>query len=304
MNHSPLPHPNQARPAASYDEAVARIARLQARRTAGPLNPLSQTIGLTHGTQTVHAFVLYHGYTNSPHQFRLLGEQLHARGHSVLIPRMPHHGLAERRNRDLERLTSSELLAFADETLDIALGLGRAVTVLGLSAGGVLAAWLAATRAEVAQAAVLSAAFGAAGVPDRLLPLFNRLLHTLPNRYIEWNRAPAHTNGSEERQLHAYPRWSTRGLAAVLTVGRMVERLARRQPLLARDVIVIDNDNDGAISLRKNAQIVALWQRRGGAVRTFRFAKHHRLDHDYIDPDHPKANVALVYPILFDALGA
>ena len=84
-----------SQPAHNYDEAVQRINSI---RSAEPpdLNPVGRSQFLTHGQRTDRAVVLFHGYTNCPQQFKRLGDQLHARGYNVWIPRALGHGLTNR----------------------------------------------------------------------------------------------------------------------------------------------------------------------------------------------------------------
>ena len=63
-----------ARPAEDYEAAVARIETLQARDTF-EINPLSHTHFLTHGQKTDRVVVWFHGYTNSPAEFAVLGQR-------------------------------------------------------------------------------------------------------------------------------------------------------------------------------------------------------------------------------------
>ena len=105
-----------------------------------------RSILLTHGQRTEKAVVLFHGYTNCPQQFRELGQILYEQGYNVLIPRLPRHGLADRKVENLSPLTAEELRECADMSVDIACGLGRKVYVAGLSAGGTLSAWVAQNR--------------------------------------------------------------------------------------------------------------------------------------------------------------
>jgi carboxylesterase len=79
------------RPTADYVEAMARLGILQA--ADGPeVTPKCRLQLLTHGRKVARSIVLLYGYTNCPQQFLPLGQQLHAQGYNVLIPRFPFHG--------------------------------------------------------------------------------------------------------------------------------------------------------------------------------------------------------------------
>lgn len=292
---------SRANPAHDYAAAVARVAAFDADVDDSALNPRGRTLLLTHGAAADRAVVLLHGYTNCPQQFRLLGEQLHAQGANVLIPRMPGHGLSDRMTTGLSRLSAEHLTTFADRAVDCAAALGRRVIVAGISTGGVLAGWLAHRRPEVDTAMLIAPVFGLKPVPAPLTGLAARFLLATPNQFIWWGDPESADDGP---QTHAYPRFSTRGLGQILRIGAAVRREARRRRPSARRLIVVTNENDGGINADVAAGVAAAWRRRGAAVTTYLFSAEHRLDHDLIDPDHPDQNVALVYPVLHDLLAA
>ena len=93
-----------------------------------------------------HAYLLLHGLSNCPRQYIRFAPLLFARGANVLVPRLPLHGGVDLSGRALAALTSEELCRFGDAVVDVACGLGERITVLGLSGGGVLAAWIAQVR--------------------------------------------------------------------------------------------------------------------------------------------------------------
>src|SRR5262249_34407815 len=126
---------SQPHPAATYAEAAARFEALSAKDDE-QVNVVCRSQLLSHGAKVERAIVLVHGIPNCPQQYARLGPLFFERGLNVLIPRMPHHGYADRATHDLRLLTTAELRDFADETSDIACGLGEQVIYLGLSAGG------------------------------------------------------------------------------------------------------------------------------------------------------------------------
>lgn len=182
---------SQPHPATTYAEAAARFEELSARDDSGanPVNPLCRSQLLTHGEKVERAIVLVHGIPNCPQQYAKLGPLFHERGLNVLIPRMPHHGYADRATHDLRLLTTEELRAFADETTDIACGLGEQVIYLGLSAGGIIATWVAQFRADVAKAVVIAPALNVAHVPARFNGVMIATMNSLPDRYLKRSEA-------------------------------------------------------------------------------------------------------------------
>ena len=283
------------RPATRFREAEQRIEALQNRPIPSPLNPVSQTIFLSHGVRTQRAVLLLHGYTNSPHQFRQLGQRFFEQGCNVLIPRMPHHGLAQRRNNALGKLTGEELVQYATEVCDIAIGLGEELTVMGLSAGGVLTGWLAAQRDDIDTAVLISPALGATGQSIRGIALLTRFALAMPNFNIWWGK-----RGDMSGESHTYPRWATRGLAHIFRVGIVVQRTARRCPPLAKQLALVINENDAAISHPAEERLARDYERNGVGLKRYVFPKSADLDHDVIDPTHEKANIELVYPVLLE----
>jgi carboxylesterase len=113
----------------------------------------------SHGGRTKRAVLMLHGYTHAPSQLAPLARELFARGHNVWVPRAPHHGTLTP-----GRLTGQELIAYADRALTLTEELGDEVGVVGVSAGGVLAAWLARTR-PVRRLLLLAPFFAPARIP-------------------------------------------------------------------------------------------------------------------------------------------
>ena len=161
--------PGHPEPADSYATALVLADRLRA--ADGPeVNPLCRSRVLEQGRRTRVAVVLLHGYTNCPQQWDRIASAYAASGVSVVVPRLPGHGYADRLTRALGDLTPEALAAVADQAVDIAAGLGEEVHVVGSSAGGALATWLATRRDEVDQLTLISPlgrAAAGAGVPGR-----------------------------------------------------------------------------------------------------------------------------------------
>jgi pimeloyl-ACP methyl ester carboxylesterase len=99
---------SHAAPARDYAEAVARFEKLRSGEESA-VNPLARSILLTHGVRTEKVIVFFHGYSSSPQQFRQLGERFYQLGYNVLVPLLPHHGMADRKLDNLSRLRAEEL---------------------------------------------------------------------------------------------------------------------------------------------------------------------------------------------------
>jgi pimeloyl-ACP methyl ester carboxylesterase len=231
------------RPATSYARAIEIVDALRARDSV-PLMPGAATELLTHGARTPRVVVLLHGLTNCPAQFDSLARIVWARGANVLVPRLPHHGLADRMTDDLARCGPEELCAFTDRVLDAADGLGDSVSVCGLSIGGVMAAWAGQERADVDRAVVVAPMIGWTRAPGpwRTAALA-RLGRWLPNAFVWWDDRLRERLGGP---THVYPRFATRAVAACMWVGAAVLDRAAHRPPGARSLVVITVGGDPA----------------------------------------------------------
>lgn len=289
---------SQSRPCASYSEAAARVEALCAKDTPD-INPLCKTVFLAHGQKTKRAIVFWHGYTNCPRQFHQLAGVFFERGYNALIPRLPQHGLADRMTTALERLTIEDLLWLADESLDIACGLGERVTVVGLSAGGAMAAWAAHERADVEQAVLIAPGFAFKLAPASLTRPLTQAASALPNMFIWWD---SKTKERIPGPQYAYPRFSTRALAAFNRIAFEVQDAARRSKPAARSILVVINAHDGAVDNNVTLDVVENWRRQGANVEVYEFPAELKLNHDLIDPDQPEGRIEVVYPKLVELI--
>ena len=284
------------RPASSYAEALERLTALQAQEASGH-NPLCHTQLLTYGQRTERVIAFIHGYTNCPLQFARLAEQFHQLGYNTLTVLLPYHGLADRLTDAHRRLTAEELVAYADEVVDIARGLGKHVTVLGLSGGGMVAAWTAQARSDVDLAVIIAPNFGFKAVPRRLTRLAANLVLLAPDVVLWWNPLER----EKGRLPHVYPRFTLHGLTQQWRLGFAARKRAERQPPGARSILVITNAHDLAVDNAAIARMVARWRAWGASpVRTYEFPAELRLLHDMIDPGHAGQRVDVVYPKLME----
>ena len=119
--------------------------------------PEGRTKLLTHGTRTAKAVLLLHGYTVWPDQFATLAQLYFEQGYNVYVPRAPRHGLVDRPAH--RQVTVRELVGYANESVNIAAGLGDEVGIVGISGGAVLGTWLAQYRADVVRRLLVLAPF-------------------------------------------------------------------------------------------------------------------------------------------------
>lgn len=283
----------------TYTAALARVEALRRAEGDPRINPVCRGFALTHGARTARASLLLHGYTNCPQQLRRFAALLHARGQNVYVPRLPHHGLADRMSPDHAGITARLLLQTLDEGLAIAHALGERVAVAGLSAGGVLAAYAAQHRPDVEWAVVIAPVLGAPSVnPYATLPLA-LLSRLLPNQFRWWDPL---TKDARDSPSHCYPRFSTRALGAIVRLGYRVLTRSRWQRPAAREIVVVTNGGDEAVTLPPIERLITRWRARGGNVRQHHFPKELGLIHDLMDPAQRRQQVELVYPVLLDLI--
>lgn len=286
-------------PARSYDAAMERWARTRAREAEMPLHDGGRTIVLTHGYRTERVFVLLHGLTNAPRQFRELGEKLFATGANVVIPRLAHHGLADRMTDAHAAMTAQDLIRYAQYGVDLAQGLGRKVTVVGLSVSGISAAWLAQNRDDIGEVFLLAPFFGPAVIPDPLTPAFASALARLPNKMMWWDpRVRENLPGPP----YNYPRFPTRAVGEALRLGLDTAQPDRK--LRVDRLGVILTGNDPAVSNARTRRLVEQWRTSSPETEIFlhEFPAAENIPHDFIDPLQPDARTDKVNALLVEWL--
>jgi hypothetical protein len=282
-------------PATSHDEAMARWDETRAKEADLPLHDGGRSIVLTHGYETERVFVLLHGLTNAPRQFRELGEMLFATGANVVIPRLAHHGLADRLTDAHAALTAQDLIRYAQYGVDLAQGLGKKVTVVGLSVSGISAAWLAQNRDDIDEVFLLAPLFGPAVVPDPLTPAFTAALTRLPNKMLWWDpRVRENLPGPP----YNYPRFPTRALGEALRLGLATAQPGRQLRVTRLGVILTANDL--AVNNARTKRLVDQWRSASPDTEIFlhEFPAAENIPHDFIDPLQPDARTDQINALL------
>ena len=286
-------------PATNYENAMARFAQIQALEEAnGTLNPVCCSKLLTHGNKTERVIILMHGMTNCPQQFVELAPILFEQGYNVLIPRMPHNGLADTNTNDLMYLKAVELRDSSNAMVDIARGLGDHITFLGLSVGGLMAAWVAQYRDDVNKAVIIAPSFT---IGPRLgvgtSRVIMRLFLILPN--IMTQRLKPFKDGPD----HNYLGFATRGLGEMMRFGFSIYDTSKDTSAAAQSVLVITNAADAAVNNKIPLHVAKNWQTNGlKHLNEYEFDAKYKLIHDLIDPGQKQQNIAVSYPILLDLL--
>lgn len=293
------PLTTQPDPAHSYAEARARLQAIQHNEPPHVIQPCRYQ-ALLHAERRSEVVIFLHGFTNCPQQFRALGQRLFARGYNVLLPRIPGHGVADRLTRDQAQLTAAQLVALVDQAIDIAQGLGERVTLVGISAGAVAAAWAAQQRADLHHAVLIAPALGYAGAPALFARAITQLFLWWPNQFIWWDR-------THKEQIpgpvHAYPRFSTRAVGQIFALGRAVLNAAARAAPRTREISIVTSAADIAVNRILIAELVRRWQSHGDhTVLLHEFPVQMGIIHDMIDPDQRAQQIDLVYPVLLDMI--
>ena len=288
-------------PAQSYEDALARIVDIQAEEAKLDLHPECDTQLQTHGQKTETVIVLLHGFTSCPEQFTALGKEYFDQGYNVYIPREPHHGFNDRRGGPLEGLTAEEMAAFANQTADIAQGLGERVIVSGLSGGGAMATYLSQEREDVDIAAPISPFLGIGFIPRQLNRPFANLFLIVPNFWQWWD--PVHKENNPLTAPYAYARYPLHALLENMRLGYAAEADAKHTRPAAGEIIVITNANDDSVNNGVIAEFEQIWREHGDEnLVTFQFEKALKLPHDLITSTRPGEQIELVYPKLLELI--
>ncbi len=260
-------------------------------------------LAFDHGHKTARVYVLLHGLTNCPAQFRALADILHADGANVLIPRLPYHGLKEGHDHYQKAMTAESMLEVAAIAVDLAHGYGEKITVIGLSVSGTTAAWLAQHRADVDTAMIIAPFFAPPKTRANWVVPLTRFIARLPNVLVWWDRG---VRDALERPEHSYARFATHPLAHVMRMGIDLFHTAEGgTPPKARRIIMVTSEADAAISLPRVAELVALWNKSApGLVENRIFEAELGVPHDAIDPKQKDAKIDIVYPQLLEWLHA
>lgn len=273
---TPASHPN---PATTYAEAVARIS---AHRKADSPDVAYPQIFMGQGSRTTTSVVLFHGFTNAPRQMEVLAQAYARRGYNVYVPRMPHHGLADRMTGDLANANRRELIAWTDDAIDVGAGLGDHVVVSGLSAGATLSAWASKNRTEVSEAVLVAPLIQPSLIPEWATKPIYQLTPALPPIWVWWNPVKKQEQKAPEM---AYPRYPLRSLGDFLALADGISRgQAQRSGSMTRVAVII---NEADMAVRNDVAVDVLKRHLGPLSRDWTvhaIPASRAWKHDLIDP--------------------
>ncbi|MEO9169975.1 MAG: alpha/beta fold hydrolase [Candidatus Baltobacteraceae bacterium] len=240
--------------------------------------------------------VLFHGLSSSPTQFVRFASDLHARGHNVIVPRLPRHGHRDRLTEALSRLTADDLRRTAQQSVDLARDLGDEVVVAGFSLGGLLATWVA-QRERVRRAVAIAPFFGVSWMPNRFMAPLSTLMLRMPNTFHWWHPI------LRERQMpaHGYPRYATHAVAHAYRLARQVLD-ASGEPLEAQRLIFVMNARETAINNRAVRKLARELLRESPGRVDEVVLRNIPFLHDIIEPLRNSAIAERVYPQLLELI--
>jgi pimeloyl-ACP methyl ester carboxylesterase len=169
------------------------------------------------------------------------------------------------------------------------------VVVVGLSAGGTIATWIAQNRADVDHAIPVSPFLGPFVVPPWATRAATNLVLGLPNMMF-WVNPLAPVTAPESG--YAFPRPSTHTLGQVMRLGQAVLMDAVESPPAVGNISFLLNEADVAVNNRVTEELVDLWRAHDHpvVVRALEFSNH--LPHDLINPHEIFGDTDLVYSLL------
>ncbi len=193
--------------------------------------------------------LLIHGLTGTPYEMRYLGEQLSAAGVRVFAVRLAGHaGTPE----ELGTTNHNHWYESVVDGCERLRAYGDPIVVVGLSAGGVLAARLAVDQGEALRAVVMLA-------PAFFLPLWQRAALAAIKRlgpraamiYLRAN-AGADIHDAAARQVHPSARLMP--LSAALSLRDLSALVRPRLSRLAQPTMLIHSRRDHTCPFNKNVE--------------------------------------------------
>ena len=289
MNRAPIPD------FASACQAIEAILAAE-KQQPGLKYP---ALALLHPHPTSRSIVFLHGFTNSPHQFSLLGQRFFELGCNVWIPRQPQHGFVDRTGAALRSFQVDQYLAECSRAVDIGCRLGQKLTVVGLSGGANAAIWLAQNRPEIDLAVVMAPSLGVQFVPSPLTRAAVVLLKLAPDLLIWWDGKTRETN--PDSPDFAYAAFATRAMGQMLNLGQSAKKAVRKNKAQARHMLVVSNAGDRAVNQTEIRQFISYLQKLS-AVTAYEIPVTENVGHDFISPGQVR-NEAL-YARLIDLIQA
>lgn len=182
--------------------------------------------------------LLLHGFTSTPEEMRWLGQDLAARGYTVLGQRLAGHATLP---KDLARTRYRDWLVSLEEGLAILRGTAPKILVVGQSMGGLLAL-VAAAHYPLAGAVAMATPFSpAAHRPSLLLRLVGRLRPMVRKEGVEFD---PELGSRREKAYPAYAAYPSRIYPEIVTLQR---EMAAALPRVQVPVLLLQSRDDGLV---------------------------------------------------------
>jgi carboxylesterase len=188
--------------------------------------------------------LLLHGFTGSPVSMRPLAEALAQAGFTVELPLLPGHGTHW---RDLARTTWHDWVQEATQALEHLRARTHAQVVVGLSMGGTLTLYLAATRGEdLSGIVVINPLLFSSNPKLRLLPVLRYVVPSFPGIGNDIAKP-----GADER---AYTRMPLQALHSLTQLWRQVSGSLAE---IKTPVLVFTSRQDHAVEPENSAMVLS-----------------------------------------------
>jgi esterase/lipase len=265
------------------------------------INPNCADKLMEHGKKTEKVIVIFHGFTNCPQQFEIFGKQLFDKGYNVYIPRMPYHGHGNVLTDEAASFNVDQLIEFAEDSIQNAMGLGDKIDLLGISGGGLLATWAGFQLENVDKIMNIAPLYSPLDYPEWELHSISNILRILPNQYKWWDDKIQEK--VEVGPKYAYPRYSLKAINAFLKLSLDLKKKLETQQNLRpnKKYILVTTENDKAINNKVaynySAKILGIPKT---SFVSYQFPTELDLNHDIIDPNQRQAKIDKVYPKLLE----
>lgn len=269
------------------------------------VNPDCASKLFVHGQKQPKSILIYHGFTNCPKQFEVLGQLLYELGYNVYIPRIPYHGYSDTMTNEFQKLTSQDLISSMQQNYEIAIGLGNSVDVMGISAGANLAVWTG-FNYGASQVLAIAPLFAPTTYQDWQIPIMHNYIALLPNENKWWDDVAQ--DKSKDGPLHAYPRYSSKAANAFLEISldlkqKIFQSNSNIQSNTSYKLLTLENDQavNNSVALK---YFNLLQKTTNHKIYNRELPSNSNLNHDIIDPLQPRANTNYVYPIILEMLSS
>jgi carboxylesterase len=212
--------------------------------------------------------LLFHGLTGTPQQMSELASILNSAGYNVSAPLIPGHGTTV---GNLKNISSTEWLKFARDSFDAVEGkFGGPIFVMGISFGGVLAAYLGTVRSEKIKKLVLLAT--SFKFNSRKREILIRILGMLPDALLNKLGTRQKKQREEGYLVKKYFSYTEHSIASVVRLYQMRKLALGNLSRIVCPVMIIQDPNDHHLSPEvptiiadrvSSKEVVISWQPEG-----------------------------------------